>query len=491
MSPSPLALRLPGRISADPSRVVTQLFVAGQEVVGGGEGRAAAVVARILSLDEAVVSRRLADVVERFGNRHRDLLTTFSNHADRIADRLDPDEELSTDRWLLLGAAFTHEYATEGIAVCNPSIVAAPDQSSAPDGELRVVMSLRGIGEGHRSTIGFRTGTITGTGGVVIDAPAPFPVLDTVQPGVFDRVGFHDRLRAIGADCETAASVLGGLDDTFTTDELEQRLGVLATQSDTRLDAAEVTSALRAIAACSYRAHFADDTEPSERILAPAMHAESHGMEDARFVRFVDDDGKVTYYGTYSAFDGAFVSQQLLQTADFTTFTSSPLVGSAATNKGLALFPRRIAGCYAALSRHDRETNSIALSDSLTHWHMASTLQTPERDWEVIQLGNCGSPIETDAGWLVLTHGVGPMRTYSIGALLLDLDDPTKVLATLPEPLLTPLDSEQDGYVPNVVYSCGALLHRDTLVVPYGIADAAIGFATVNWPDLHAAMTWR
>ena len=210
-------------------------------------------------------------------------------------------------------------------------------------------------------------------------------------------------------------------------------------------------------------------------------------MEDARFVRFVDDDGAVTYYATYTAFDGVSISQQLLRTTDFVEFVVSPMIGPAATNKGLALFPRRIGGRFFALSRHDRETNAVTCSDSLLHWDRAVTIQTPDRPWEVIQLGNCGSPIETDEGWLVLTHGVGPMRTYSIGALLLDLDDTTQVIRSLPEPLLTP-GEDLDGYVPNVVYSCGALLHGETLVIPHGVADSYIAVATVRLPALLDAM---
>jgi len=475
------------RLLPDPSRVVAQLFVAGQEVVGGSESRASSVVRRILALDEADVKQRLDELVERFGGRHRDLAATFSHHADRIGNRVAPDAELSEERWLLLGATFTHEYAIEGAAVCNPSMVIHPDQVGTPRGAVRFVMSVRGVGEGHRSTIGFRTGVVTMAGTVTVDEPAPFPTVGAVHAGVFDRDVFHARLRALGADGESAAYVLDHLGDTFTSDQLEARLTVLATQRDTRRNATATAAHLRTIAACSYRTHFPVETSMSERVLWPAMAAEAHGMEDARFVRFVDD-GEVTYYATYTAFDGAAITQQLLQTTDFISFEASPMVGPAATNKGLALFPRRIGGRFAAMSRHDRETNAVVFSDTLGHWDGAVTCQTPDRHWEVIQLGNCGSPIETPEGWLVLTHGVGPMRTYSIGALLLDIDDPTRVVATLPEPLLAPSLDEQDGYVPNVVYSCGALLHRDTLVVPYGIADRAIAIATVPWPTLLEAM---
>lgn len=488
MSTRALAQRLDGRLTPDPSRVVAQLFVAGQEVVGGSESRASTVVDRILTLDAARVTSRLDELLMRFGARHRDLLGTFSHHADRIGNRLDPLSALSDERRLLLGAAFTHEYAVEAAALCNPSMVAHPDQVGAPRGALRFVMSVRGIGEGHRSSIGFRTGMITAAGSVSFDEPGPFPITGSVHAGVFEREVFRGRLRTLGKDGESACYVLDHLGPSFTAHELESRLAMLAAQQDTRRDAHATVVQLRAVAACSYSLQFPDDTDVSERVLSPSMAAESHGMEDARFVRFVDDDGAVSYYATYTAFDGVAISQQLLQTTDFLRFEVSPLVGPAATNKGLALFPRRIGGRYAAMSRHDRETNAVAFSDALGHWGAAETCQVPGRDWEVIQLGNCGSPIETDAGWLVLTHGVGPMRTYSIGALLLDLDDPTSVLATLAEPLLTPSVDEQDGYVPNVVYSCGALLHGDTLVVPYGIADSAIGVATVGWTDLLRTM---
>jgi predicted GH43/DUF377 family glycosyl hydrolase len=483
-----LVTRSHQRLLPDPSRVVTHLFVAGQEIVGGSESRASGVVRRILALDEVDVKRRLEELQERFGGRHRDLLATFSHHADRIGNRLDPDAGLSEDRWLLLGATFTQEYAVEAASVCNPSVVPHPDQSSAPPGGLRFVMSVRGIGEGHRSSIGFRTGTVTGGGLVTLDEPGPFPTVGSVRAGLFDRNVFHGWLRALGNDGESAAYVLDHLGDTFTAGELESRLTVLAAERDTRRNAQATAVQLRTIAARSYSTHFPADTDLSERVLWPAMAAESNGMEDARFVRFVDDDGTVAYYATYTAFDGTAIGQQLLHSTDFATFAASPVVGPAAKNKGLALFPRRIGGRFAAMSRHDRETNAVAFSDTLGQWANAHTIQSPGRDWEVIQLGNCGSPIETEAGWLVLTHGVGPMRTYSIGALLLALDDPTTVVATLTEPLLTPAEDEQNGYVPNVVYSCGALLHGDTLVVPYGIADASIGIATVRWSDLLDAM---
>ena len=493
-SSGPVVTRLEQRLRPDPSRVVTRLFVPGQELVAGRESRASGVVERVLALDEDGVQRALADVMARFGNRHRDLPGTFAQHAERMAERIGARVELSGARRQLLGATFTHEYAIEAAALCNPSLVAHPDQRGVPAGGLRFVLSVRGIGEGHRSSIGFRTGTIaapadTRAAAVSIDPPGPFPQVGAVTAGPLDRDVFHGKLGELREDGESAAFVLDGLGDRFTGDDLERGLGRLRSQHDTRQNAGDTIRRLRAIAACSYTVTFPAATAVSERVLWPATAAESHGVEDARFVRFTDDDGTVTWFATSTAFDGVGISQQLLETTDFATFTSSPLVGPAAANKGLALFPRRIGGRFAALSRRDQETNAVALSDNPRRWDSAESFQRPEQPWETIQLGNCGPPIETPDGWLVLTHGVGPMRTYSIGAVLLALDDPTRVVGRLAEPLISPAADEQDGYVPNVVYSCGALLHAGTLVIPYGIADSAVGFATVLLTDLMAALT--
>ena len=476
------------RLEPDPTRVVARLFVAGQEVVGGRDGRATGVVARLLALDEDTVQSRVAELLVRFAGRHRDLVATFSHHADRIANRLDPAVELSEERWLLLGATFTHEFAVEAAALCNPSVVAHPDQAGAPPGGLRIALSVRGIGEGHLSTVGFRSGTVTAAGHVTIDAPGPYPTLGAVHPGTFDRAAFRGHVHALDGDRETAAFVLDHLPATFTAEELGHRLDALTDQVDTRRNAGPTAALLRSIAARTYRVELPVETDLSERVLWPATAAEGRGMEDARFVRFADDDGTATYLATYTAFDGRDVSQQLLRSEDLRRFDSSWMSGPAAVGKGLALFPRRIDGRYAALSRHDRERNSVAFSDNLDHWGTSAVIQEPERDWELLQLGNCGSPIETPAGWLVLTHGVGPMRTYSIGAVLLDLEDPTRLLAATATPLLTPSPEEQDGYVPNVVYSCGGLLHGDTLVLPYAIGDRSISVASASCTEVLDSM---
>jgi len=483
-----LVTRSPQRLAADRSRVITRLFVPGQEGFEHQDSRAGAVLARVLALDEDEVRASLDDLVARFDGRHRDLVGTFRRHAREVADRVDPASDLSDARMLLLGAVFTNEYAIEGAALCNPSMVAHPDQAGTPEGSLRFVMSVRGIGEGHRSSIGFRTGVVDGADGVTIDDPAPLASVGPVVPTLLDGAVMRSELRRLHGAGEAADYVLDALGDQFTRADLDEQVDKLLTHRRTRGRAAETISLIRTIADRTYGVEFDDGIPLSERVLWPAMSAEGAGMEDARFVRFVDDDGSVTFYASYTAYSGSHISQQLLDTEDFRMFTSTPMVGRAAANKGLALFPRRIRGRFAAMCRSDRESNSIAYSDHPFEWTESVPCQQPARAWEALQLGNCGPPIETEAGWLVLTHGVGPMRTYRIGAMLLDLDDPARILGQLHQPLLSPAVDEQDGYVPNVVYSCGALVHGDTLVVPYGIGDAAIGVATVPLGELLAAL---
>ncbi len=333
---------------------------------------------------------------------------------------------------LLLGATFTNEYAIEGAALCNPSMVAHPDQTGIAAGSLRFVMSVRGIGEGHRSSIGFRTGVIDPAGHVTVDATDPVrhrPDGSTAHCWTLRSSASSSAVRATRERPPTTSST--ALGDRFTRSDLDERLDSLRAHLRTRGHAEDTIALIRGIAERCYAIEFPAAVPLSERVLWPAMEAERAGMEDARFVRFVDDDGSVTYYATYTAYSGSHISQQLLQTTDFRSFTSVPMVGRAAANKGLALFPRRINGRYAAMSRSDRETNTVAFSDHLSVWTSAAPCQQPTESWEALQLGNCGPPIETDAGWLVLTHGVGPMRTYSIGAILLDLDDPTRVIGRL------------------------------------------------------------
>ncbi len=474
------------RLAPDLSRVITRFFVPGREDSGPGDSRATPVIDRILALDEATVEETMASIDERFGSRHIDLHDEFVAHADLVASRIGHGVDLSVARRLLLGATFTHEYSIEGAALCNPSAVLLPVQDDS--GDASFVISVRCIGEGHRSSIGFRTGTVTAGGDVTMDAPSKFCRTATPQSGVHHRSVFHTRLDERGDDNENAAGVLDSLPPTFHDQQLEERIADLMADQVTR-NSAQTVNNLRQIAGLSYSLTFPTSSQLDERVLWPHAASESHGMEDARFVQFTSDSGQRSYLATYTAYDGHNISQQLLTTDDFVSFTCTPMAGSAALGKGLAIFPRKIGGEYVALSRSDRETNSVAFSSDLRCWPTSSTIQVPTEPWEVLQLGNCGSPIETDRGWLVLTHGVGPMRTYAMSMILLDLDDPTRVVARATEPLFTPTHKTQDGYVPNVVYSCGALAHNGTLVIPYGVADQSIAIATVNIGDLLDVLT--
>lgn len=470
-------------LQPDHQRVVTRLFVAGREDVGPGDSRAAPVIQRVLDLTEAEVDRIGRDLDRRFSTRHRGMHETYRAHAEMLIARIDGEAAtMSAARRLVLGAAFTHEYAIEGAALCNPSAVLFPPPTAG--GSASFVMSVRGVGEGHRSSIGFRTGAIDSSGGVRLDPTAPFPVITDTMPSLYRRSVFHAKLDEHDDDRENAAFVLDPMPELFDDEQLAERLGQLGADTATRRHTDSTISNLRAIAASSYRTEFAHQTALSERVLWPQSPAEQHGMEDARFVLFTEDDGTTTYYATYTAFDGINIAQHLLHTDDFRTFVVSPLAGAAAQGKGLALFPRRIDGRFVALSRSDRESNAIAFSDDMHCWPSSEPLQTPTKTWELLQLGNCGSPIETDEGWLVLTHGVGPMRTYSIGVILLDLHHPDRVIASSDEPIIVPGTEHRDGYVPNVVYSCGGFARGDTLVLPYGVADQHIRIATLSVTDL-------
>ncbi len=480
-----IAVRSSLRIRPDPKRVITRLFIPGKELVGGSESRTSETIARVLALDEAEVDVELTDLTDRFSKRHEDITADFEQNAQRVSDYL--NEPISMNRRQLLGAAFTHEYSLEGASVCNPSLVAHPDQDGAPEGGLRVVMSYRSIGEGHRSCICFRSGEIDASGELRLDEPLPFPVAGVTAQGLLRRDVFRAKLRDRRLDDEAAGLILMSLPASFSTDQLDAAISRLVTHTDTREHVTEAANVLRALSECFYVATFDEDIALSRRVLWPSTPCESSGMEDARFVEIKEDD-VAHYVATYTAFDGRNVSQQLLETDDFLTFDSSPLAGRGGENKGLAVFPRRIGGRFVALSRYDRESNAIAYSLDLHNWNEVSNLQMPSESWEMLQLGNCGSPIELPEGWLVITHGVGAMRTYSISALLLDLDDPSKVLAQLSKPLLVPDAEEQDGYVPNVVYSCGSLVHAGTLYLPYGVADQSISYCTVPIDALLSAM---
>jgi predicted GH43/DUF377 family glycosyl hydrolase len=483
-----LGRRTGPRLNPDPTRVITKLFVPGEETVRG-HSRASAVVARILALGEDEVSALAAGIVADYKGRDRDLAATLEANFDFIALTIPGSGELSPDRRTVIGACFTHEYSVESAALFNPSMAAHPDQSGLAPGQLRFVMTVRCVGEGHISSIGFRTGVLGPADDFVVDEPEPLLVTGSSRPSTYQLRLFHSKLADLGDDRENGELLLGGLPDEFSAAELGEALARVHEHTLNRERVQRAIEHVYRIAAATYELDFPTDTALSQRLLWPTAPSESNGMEDARLVHFTEDDGRSTYYATYTAYDGSSVGTHLLATDDFACFRASPLAGRGAQNKGLALFPRRIGGRYFALSRWDRENLALVDSDDCRIWNEPTMLQTPRHGWEMIQVGNGGSPIEIPQGWLVLTHGVGPMRAYALGAMLLDLEDPSVVLATLPEPLLTPRPDERDGYVPNVVYTCGALLHDGRLTIPYGISDSAIGFAQVELTEVLGRMT--
>jgi predicted GH43/DUF377 family glycosyl hydrolase len=448
------------------------------------------IVSRILALSESEARAVLRTTQARFAARHVDLMSIFeANFAAVAAGRAAGGGELSAERKLLIGAYFTQEYSMESVALSNPSIVGAPDQQGLAPGEQRFVLSLRAIGEGHISSIEFRSGVIDADGQIEMEAPSRHAGTAFHRAPIYEKDIFHGKLRELHAYNEIAATVLDALPERFTLEELENVIHEVDQQYGHRVDAAHTTRSIHWLASSNYESSFAPDSELSERVLFPAGPTESHGMEDARFVRFTHDDGTVTYFAPYTAYDGYEILPQLIETGDFVTFRIATLNGASAKNKGIALFPRMIDGRYAALSRLDNENNFLMWSDNVRFWHQNEVIQRPERAWEITQLGNCGSPLETEAGWLVITHGVGAMRQYALGAILLDKEDPARVIGHLAEPLLEPAADECGGYVPNVVYSCGSMISGALLVLPYGFSDVGTRIATVRLDDLLTELT--
>jgi predicted GH43/DUF377 family glycosyl hydrolase len=481
----PLARRTGHVLRPDPTRVVTTVFLPGQEAMAPGISRATAVVGRVLALSEAQVERTLAQTLASFGSRHDGIDALLEARFELIAHRVEDPEAMSQARRRLVGAYFSQEYAVESAALFNPSMVAHPDQSGLAPGSRRFLMSIRAVGEGHISSIGWRTGTIDAHDHLELDVPGRPLVLADPVPTRYAKAQFLRQLEHRAIDGATSVRyVLAALPDVFDRAQLEAAMATLEGQDLTRGPSSPALEQLEQLAAAQYTVRFPAASALDQRVLLPGGPAESRGLEDLRLVVFTEPDGTTSYRGTYTAFNGSEVAPALLHTTDFLTFHSQQLTGIGAQNKGMALFPRTLEGRCFALSRWDRESTSLAASADLSHWDVLCTLQQPGHPWEVIQVGNCGSPLETAAGWLVLTHGVGPMRQYGIGAMLLDLEDPRRVLGTLDEPLLTPTDDEREGYVPNVVYSCGAMLHGRTVVLPYGCSDSSVRFALVDLDQL-------
>lgn len=415
----------------DPTRVVVRPFKPAAEprdLKPTDKTRANHIVDRVLGLDIEVAKQQLAEVLENFEGRHRNLLATFEKRAYEMEEAFAPHITFTKVQRQLVGAYFMHEYSFEASALFNPSIVAHADQSGVPSGSKRFVLSLRAVGEGHVSSLTFRSGIVDQDGTVDIEPTARLASIPVVE-------------------------------------------NPLSTSPDEPL---ELT--------------FFSEQPISERVIFPVSAAQSNGIEDARFVEF-EEAGHKTYYATYTAYNGRDIRSELLETKDFLSFRMTPLMGTAAKNKGMALFPRQIDGQFAMIGRQDNENLYLIRSNDLHVWNGGEIILGPKFPWEFVQMGNCGSPIELDEGWLLLTHGVGPVRRYAIGAALLDKRDPSKVLARSKEPLVHPEPSEREGYVPNVVYTCGAMRHNDQIVLPYAICDTFSNFSTIKIADLLDTLT--
>ncbi len=474
-------------LTPDQSRVLLRPFAPGDSQ------RIARIMTRIMSIAEDRVGPLLEEVSAEFSQRHGRIMDLFQERFEDLRELLVTEEQVSDQRKLLIGAYFLAEYSLESAALFNPSIVPHPDQTGVEDNTLRFILSLRATGEGHISSITFRTGVITADNQIEIEKASGFLTEPQQTPNPkYEKAQFGRKLSELGLISGFTQRVIANLDELFTLQDLRTGLQVelqrSAVSKESLREDEESAQGIRMLALSNHEVQFRPHESLSERIIFPATPSQRNGIEDARFVCFENDDGKCVYYATFTAFDGRVIMPQLIETYDFLLFRFITLNGPAAENKGMALFPRKINGHYAMISRQDNENIYLMFSKDIYFWHERQILLRPAFPWELIQLGNCGSPIETDAGWLVLSHGVGPMRKYCIGAFLLDLQDPRKVIGRLRDPLLKPNENEREGYVPNVVYSCGALLHNGELIIPYGLADHATGFATVPLQQVLAAM---
>lgn len=464
----------------DNSRILLRPFLP------GGEQRARRIIQRVLETPDAEIESSLAHVMESFRHEQAGFEAVFSKRYRQLVHLLPRGSKPSTSRTLLIGAYFTSEYSLQSAALFNPSIVPHPDQAGVPETALRFIMSLRATGEGHLSSIEFREGLIGADGELDVDPVSTAVTSPEIRHPRYRKADFLATLLELGLDEAFVRGAFCNLAPAFDRGELEVVLGhpEFLPSSTGEHERQSLSDAIRWAVHADYLVEFPASLGLSERVLFPASPGEEGGIEDARFVRFREDDGSQCYYATYTAFDRNRILPQLIETEDFTKFRLGPLHGRAARDKGMALFPRRIGGRYAMLGRQGGVNVTLMFSDDVYHWEDHEVLLEPAAPWEYIQMGNCGSPLETDAGWLVLTHGVGALRNYCIGAALLDLDDPSRVIGRLRQPLLEPLDHERDGYVPNVVYSCGSLLHNGRLVLPYGISDHATTYAVAELEPL-------
>jgi len=477
--------RLKPFFSPDSKRVIVRFFMP------GGEARAKKIIKRIAGMNEDDALQVLNQTLRDFSNRHRNITKIFLKHFERVTPLFDQialdSNDFSKERKLLTGAYFTHEYSIESAAFFNPSMVEDPDQSHLETGQKRVIVSFRATGEGHVSSIAFRGAILDKDNNLEFTPVSKLvDVAETIQLHEYNKADFMHKLHDMELDnIALVDQIISPLNDTFIFRELYNSITNFVNNNELTVRHNKVLHAIKFIANAQYQISFSLDTAISERVIFPVTDSESNGIEDARFVKFTDENGEVKYYATYTAYNGFVIMPQLIETSDFYTFKILPIYGKNAQNKGMALFPRKVNGQYAMLSRLDGENNYIMFSNEIHNWDgEAILLQEPEFAWEFVQLGNSGSPIETESGWLVITHGVGAMRRYVLGAILLDLEDPKKILAQLTEPLLVANENEREGYVPNVVYSCGSILHNDDVIIPYAMSDTSSGFSYVSLKEL-------
>lgn len=470
--------------SPDSSRVIARFNFTNNE-------RSNNIIRKVLSLSEDEVNTALSQVLRSYSKRHRNISKVFEKHFNHVTHLLyemdiDP-EHLDTAKKVLIGSYFTKEYSIESAAFFNPSVVEHPDQTELAPSEKRVIISFRATGEGHISSIVFRTGVLDKNNNLNLEEVGQMlDEAEMIKRYVYNKDSFMSKLDEMQNFNNTVppAIVMDKLGDSFTYGEMERCVKDTRHSLDLSATKELLLNQIMWLASSHYEIQFSLDTALSERVIFPISEAEKNGIEDARFVKFVDDDGEVTYYATYTAYNGISILPKLLETKTFYHFRILPIHGEIAQNKGMALFPRKIKGKYVMLCRIDGENNYIAFSDNINIWRDSKLLQEPKYPWEFIQIGNCGSPIETDEGWLVITHAVGPIREYVLGACLLDLDNPEKEIGRLKTPLMIPNEDEREGYVPNVIYSCGSMIHNDSLIIPYAMSDYASTYASINLDEL-------
>ncbi len=468
----------------DPSRVIARFRYYGDE-------RSKGIIRNVVAMPDDDVKVALSQVLRGFSKRHRNISKIFEKHFERISHLFKPlgidPNSLDLNRKVLMGSYFTMEYSIESAALFNPSIVEHPDQSELGSGEQRIILSFRGTGEGHISSLLFRSGVLDKECVLTLEeAGQMLDEAEVVKRYVYEKSSFTKKLDEMQNfnNVVPPALVLERLGDTFTYGELKRCVDEARRSMALSPSKELLFREIMWLASSHYEIEFSLDTAISERVIFPISETERNGIEDARFVKFTNDNGEVIYYATYTAYDGMAILPKLMETKDFYHFKVLPIHGEIAQNKGMALFPRKINGKYAMLCRIDGVNNYIAFSDDINMWREAKILQEPKYPWEFIQIGNSGSPIETEEGWLVITHAVGPMREYVLSAILCDLENPERIIGRLKEPLLFPNKEEREGYVPNVVYSCGTIIHNRELIIPYAMSDYASTYAIVDIEEL-------